>query len=57
MLFPFIWAVIFSFEFLKQVITTMTITNAEVIETFAQGAEADIKTGEGLADALDIGGF
>lgn len=56
-LFPFIWAVIFSFEFLKQVITTMTITNAEVIETFAQGAEADIKTGEGLADALDIGGF
>lgn len=56
-LFPFIWAVVFSFEFLKQVITTMTISNAEVIETFAQGAEADIKTGEGLADALDIGGF
>lgn len=56
-LFPLIWAVVFSFEFLKQVIVTMTIQHPEAIETFAQGADADIKTGEGLADALDIGGF
>lgn len=57
LILPTIWAVIFSFELLKQLVLTTKIDNAHHIEAVTQGERADIKTGEGLADAFDIGAF
>ncbi len=55
--FPLIWAVIFSFSFLKNAILTTHVSAAAHLEAAAQRPSADMKSGEGLADALDIGGL
>lgn len=55
--FPLIWAVVYQFELLKQLVLTTAITNPEYLEAVAQRPASDMKTGEGLADALDIGGL
>jgi len=54
---PFIWTVLFGFEVIKQMVITTTIENPEALEQAAQSASDTPRTGEGLADALDIGGF
>lgn len=54
---PFIWTVLFDFEVIKQMVITTTIENPEALEQAAQSASDTPRTGEGLADALDIGGF
>jgi len=56
-IFPLIWSVLFKFEVIKQMVITTSIENAEVLEQAAQSASETPRTGEGLADALDIGGF
>lgn len=57
LLFPFAWTLIYTFEFIKQLFITTTVTNPEVLENVVQSAASSQKTGEGLADALDIGGL
>lgn len=57
LLFPFAWTLIYTFEFIKQLFITTTVTNPEVLENVVQSAASSKKTGEGLADALDIGGL
>jgi uncharacterized membrane protein YjgN (DUF898 family) len=54
---PFIWSIVFSFELVKQTVITTSILNPHVLEQAAQTAATGPRTGEGLADALDIGGF
>lgn len=56
-LFPIAWTLIYTFEFIKQLFITITITNPAAFETVVQSAAESQKTGEGLADALDIGGL
>ncbi len=56
-IFPLIWSVLFKFEVIKQMVITTSIDNPEVLEQAAQSASETPRTGEGLADALDIGGF
>lgn len=56
-LFPLIWTLFFNFELIKQVFITTTVENAEALESVIQSASDAQKTGEGLADALDIGGL
>lgn len=56
-IFPLIWSVLFKFEVIKQMVITTSIENADVLEQAAQSASETPRTGEGLADALDIGGF
>ena len=57
LVFPLVWALIYTFEFIKQVFITTIITNPEALEYVIQSAATSQKTGEGLADALDIGGL
>jgi len=52
-----IWAILFKFEVIKQTVITTTIENPHALEQAAQTASDAPRTGEGLADALDIGGF
>jgi len=54
---PIAWTLIFTFELIKQLFITATVTNPAVLEDVVQSAKASQKTGEGLADALDIGGL
>lgn len=54
---PIAWTLIFKFELIKQVFVTTTITNPEVLQRVVQSASESQRTGEGLADALDIGGL
>lgn len=54
---PFIWAFIYQFELIKQIFITTTVTNPEALESVIQSASESQKMGEGLADALDIGGL
>lgn len=54
---PFVWTIIFKFEVIKQTVITTMIENPEALEQAAQSASETPRTGEGLADALDIGGF
>lgn len=54
---PLIWSVLFKFEVIKQMVITTTIDNPETLEQAAQSISEGPRTGEGLADALDIGGF
>jgi hypothetical protein len=56
-IFPLIWSVLFKYEVIKQLVITTSIENAYVLEQAAQSASETARTGEGLADALDIGGF
>lgn len=55
--FPLIWAVVYQFEFLKQLALSTAVTNPGYLEAVAQRPASEMKTGEGLADALDIGGL
>lgn len=57
LIFPLLWTIIFRFEVVKQLVITTTIENADVLEQAVQSASDPQRTGEGLADALDIGGF
>lgn len=54
---PIAWTLIFTFELVKQLFITATVTNPETLEHVIQSAATSQKTGEGLADALDIGGL
>ncbi len=54
---PFIWTLIYTYEVIRQVTVTTTIDNPHVLEHAAQSESEGPRTGEGLADALDIGGF
>jgi len=54
---PFVWTLIFRFEVVKQLVKTTAVDNPHVLEHAAQTAATGPRTGEGLADALDIGGF
>ncbi len=54
---PFVWTLLFHFEVIKQTVRTTTIDNPHVLEHAAQSSAQGPRTGEGLADALDIGGF
>jgi uncharacterized membrane protein YjgN (DUF898 family) len=54
---PFIWTLIFRYELIRQTVATTSITNPHVLERALQAASEGPRTGEGLADALDIGGF
>jgi hypothetical protein len=54
---PFSWALVYQFELIKQVFITTSVTNPEVLEGVVQSASDSQKTGEGLADAFDIGGL
>jgi uncharacterized membrane protein YjgN (DUF898 family) len=54
---PFVWAMLFGFELIRQTVITTRIDNPHVIEQAAQSHAEAPRTGEGLADALDIGGF
>ncbi len=54
---PMAWTLIFTFELVKQLFITTTVTNPEALENVIQSAAASQKTGEGLADAFDIGGL
>lgn len=56
-IFPLIWSVLFKYEVIKQLVITTSIENAYVLEQATQSASETARTGEGLADALDIGGF
>lgn len=57
LLVPFIWTLIFRFEVVRQLVKTTDVDNPHVLERAAQTASTEPRTGEGLADALDIGGF
>jgi uncharacterized membrane protein YjgN (DUF898 family) len=57
LIFPLIWALIFKFEVIRQTVITTAIANPHELEHAAQTADRGPRTGEGLADALDIGGF
>ncbi|MBO6947293.1 MAG: DUF898 domain-containing protein [Rhodospirillales bacterium] len=57
LLIPFVWTLIFRFEIVKQLVKTTTVDNPHVLEHAVQTASTGPRTGEGLADALDIGGF
>lgn len=57
LLVPFVWTLIFRFEVVKQLVKTTAVDNPHVLEHAAQTAATGPRTGEGLADALDIGGF
>ncbi|MEX0694092.1 MAG: YjgN family protein [Rhodospirillales bacterium] len=54
---PVVWAILFGFEVIKQMVITTHIDNPQAIEQAAQSRADAPRTGEGLADALDIGGF
>ncbi len=54
---PFIWTLVFRFEVARQLVRTTAIDNPQVLEQAAQAEGESPRTGEGLADALDIGGF
>lgn len=54
---PLIWTIIFQFELLRKIFTTTTISKPGTMERVIQSASDSQKTGEGLADALDIGGL
>ena len=54
---PFAWTLIYQFEFLKQLFSTTTVSSPGALEHVVQSASESQKTGEGLADALDIGGL
>lgn len=54
---PIAWTLIFTFELVKQIFVTATISNPEALEEVIQSAAESQKTGEGLADVLDIGGL
>ncbi|MBO6521280.1 MAG: DUF898 family protein [Rhodospirillales bacterium] len=54
---PFVWTLIYTYEVVKQVAITTAIDNPHVLEHAAQSESEGPRTGEGLADALDIGGF
>lgn len=56
-LFPMCWTIIYVFEFIKQLFASTTVTNSKALEEVIQSASDSQKTGEGLADALDIGGL
>lgn len=56
-IWPIIYNVVFRFEIIKQVTMTTTIDEPHKLETASQRAVDVPRTGEGLADALDIGGF
>ena len=56
-LLPIAWTLIFTFELVKQLFITATITNPAALGKVMQSAAETQKTGEGLADALDIGGL
>lgn len=56
-LLPIAWTLIFTFELVKQLFITATISNPEALEKVIQSAAEAQNTGEGLADALDIGGL
>jgi len=57
LIFPLFWALIFKFEVIRQTVITTAIANPHELEHAAQTADRGPRTGEGLADALDIGGF
>jgi len=54
---PFIWTLVYQFELIKQLVATTQIENPHALESAAQVVSDSPRTGEGLADALDIGGF
>jgi len=54
---PFVWALVYQFELIKQLVATTAIENPHALESAAQVVSDSPRTGEGLADALDIGGF
>lgn len=54
---PFTWTIIYFFEFIKQLFIKTSVSNPRALEDVIQSASDSQKTGEGLADALDIGGL
>lgn len=54
---PIITMALAGFEVVKQTVITTTIDNPTGLENAAQRISETPRTGEGLADALDIGGF
>lgn len=54
---PIIWITLFGFELARQLVMTTEIANPHVLERASQSHADTPNTGEGLADALDIGGF
>ncbi len=53
---PTIWMTIFRFEAIKQTVLTTDIDQPSVLERAAQSSDAGPRTGEGFADAFDLGG-
>lgn len=56
-LFPLVWTMVFTFELIKQLFIQTTVDNPKNLEIVIQSASDSQKTGEGLADAFDIGGL
>jgi hypothetical protein len=53
---PTIWMTIFSFEAVKQTMLRTSMDQPLALERAAQAADAGPRTGEGFADAFDLGG-
>lgn len=53
---PTIWMTIFSFEAVKQTVLRTSMDQPLALERAAQAADAGPRTGEGFADAFDLGG-
>lgn len=53
---PTIWMTVFSFEAVKQTVLRTNMDQPSVLERAAQAADAGPRTGEGFADAFDLGG-
>jgi len=53
---PTIWMAVFSFEAVKQTVRRSDMDQPSALERAAQAADAGPRTGEGFADAFDLGG-
>ncbi len=53
---PTIWMTVFSFEAVKQTVRRSDLDQPSALERAAQAADAGPRTGEGFADAFDLGG-
>ncbi len=53
---PTIWMTVFSFEAVKQTVLRSDLDQPSALERAAQAADAGPRTGEGFADAFDLGG-
>ncbi len=54
---PFAWTILYTFELVKRSVTLTDVSDPSKLERIAQRPASEMKTGEGLADALDIGGL